>query len=152
MNAMPVRILLMEDDPGDVELILEALRGSRVALSVERVGDGEEGMRYLRRQGEHAAATRPDLILLDLNMPRMDGREVLLEVKRDAGLRSIPVLVLTTSDAETDIAASYGLGANCYLQKPLGLDAFSRVIKGVEDFWLSLAKLPPRGVAWEGRP
>ena len=116
MNAMPVRILLMEDDPGDVELILEALRGSRVALSVERVGDGEEGMRYLRRQGEHAAATRPDLILLDLNMPRMDGREVLLEVKRDAGLRSIPVLVLTTSDAETDIAASYGLGANCSLQ------------------------------------
>ncbi len=152
MNALPVRILLMEDDPGDVELILEALRGFRAALSVDRVGDGEEGMRFLRRQGEHAGAARPDLILLDLNMPRMDGREVLSKVKGDAGLRSIPVLVLTTSDAPTDIAASYDLGANCFLKKPLGLDEFLVMMRRVEEFWLSLAMLPPRPLALGGRP
>lgn len=144
MNAAPVRILLMEDDPGDVELILEALRQARLALSIARVADGEEGMRYLRRQDEYREARRPDLILLDLNMPRMDGREVLAAVKSDKELRAIPVVVLTTSDAETDIAASYDLGANCYLKKPLEFAEFLNVVKSLEDFWLTLVKLPPR--------
>lgn len=144
MNAAPVRILLMEDDPGDVELILEALRQARLALSIARVADGEEGMRYLRRQDEYREARRPDLILLDLNMPRMDGREVLAAVKSDKELRAIPVVVLTTSDAETDIAASYDLGANCYLKKPLEFSEFLNVVKSLEDFWLTLVKLPPR--------
>lgn len=144
MNAAPVRILLMEDDPGDVELILEALRQARLALSIARVADGEEGMRYLRRQDEYREARRPDLILLDLNMPRMDGREVLAAVKNDKELRAIPVVVLTTSDAETDIAASYDLGANCYLKKPLEFSEFLDVVKSLEDFWLTLVKLPPR--------
>jgi two-component system, chemotaxis family, response regulator Rcp1 len=145
MNGVPVRILLMEDDPGDVELIREALRDAKIALTIDHVGDGEEGMRFLRREGEFSLARRPDIILLDLNMPRKDGREVLEEIKGDKGLRSIPVVVLTTSDAETDIVASYALGANCYLKKPLGLAEFLHVVKSVEDFWLTMVKLPPRG-------
>jgi len=146
MNATPVRILLMEDDPGDVELILEALHDAKIALAIDHVSDGEEGMRYLRKEGAYAGATRPDLVLLDLNMPRMDGREVLEALKGDRGLRSIPVVILTTSDAEQDIMASYDLGANCYLKKPLGLDDFLHVVKSVENFWLTLVKLPPRDV------
>ncbi|MGD9609374.1 MAG: response regulator [Desulfovibrionaceae bacterium] len=144
MNATPVRILLMEDDPGDVELILEALRDAKIALAIDHVPDGEEGMRFLRKEGAYAGAVRPDLVLLDLNMPRMDGREVLEALKGDKGLRSIPVVILTTSDAEQDIMASYDLGANCYLKKPLGLDDFLHVVKSVENFWLTLVKLPPR--------
>lgn len=144
MNAVPVRILLMEDDPGDVELIFEALRDAKITLHVDHVVDGEEGMRFLRRQTGYAGARRPDIILLDLNMPRKDGREVLEEIKGDKQLRSIPVVVLTTSDAETDIVASYDLGANCYLKKPLGLQDFLQVVKSVEDFWLTMVRLPPR--------
>jgi two-component system, chemotaxis family, response regulator Rcp1 len=146
MNATPVRILLMEDDPGDVELILEALRDAKITLAIDHVPNGEEGMRYLRREREYATAPRPDIVLLDLNMPRMDGREVLEALKGDKGLRSIPVVILTTSDAETDILASYDLGANCYLKKPLGLTDFLHVVKSVENFWLTLVKLPPRDV------
>lgn len=145
MNGAPVRILLMEDDAGDVELIREALRDAKISLAIDHVFDGEDGMRYLRREGNYAGASRPDLILLDLNMPRKDGREVLLEIKGDKGLRSIPVVVLTTSDAQSDIVASYDLGANCYLKKPLGLAEFLHVVKSVEDFWLTMVKLPPRG-------
>jgi two-component system, chemotaxis family, response regulator Rcp1 len=144
MNGTPVRILLMEDDPGDVELILEALTDAKITLTIDHVWDGEEGLRYLRREAEHAQAKRPDIILLDLNMPRKDGREVLEEIKGDKGLRSIPVVVLTTSDAEADILASYDLGANCYLKKPLGLAEFLSVVKSVENFWLTMVKLPPR--------
>jgi two-component system, chemotaxis family, response regulator Rcp1 len=144
MNATPVRILLMEDDPGDVELILEALRDAKITLTIDPVPNGEEGMRYLRKEGVYAAAERPDIVLLDLNMPRMDGREVLEALKGDKGLRSIPVVILTTSDAEKDIMVSYDLGANCYLKKPLGLDDFLQVVKSVENFWLTLVKLPPR--------
>jgi len=144
MNGAPVRILLMEDDAGDVELIREALRDAKISLAIDHVVDGEDGMRYLRREGDYAGASRPDLILLDLNMPRKDGREVLLEIKGDKGLRSIPVVVLTTSDAQSDIVASYDLGANCYLKKPLGLAEFLHVVKSVEDFWLTMVKLPPR--------
>ena len=144
MNGTPVRILLMEDDPGDVELVREALRDAKMALSIDHVWNGEEGMRYLRREGEYARVKRPDIVLLDLNMPLKDGREVLEEIKNDKGLRSIPVVVLTTSDAEPDILTSYDLGANCYLQKPLGLSDFLLVVKSVEDFWLTMVKLPPR--------
>jgi two-component system, chemotaxis family, response regulator Rcp1 len=143
MNPPTVRILLMEDDPGDVELILEALGDSKLSLAIAHVPNGEEGMRYLRRQVPYDLAGRPDLVLLDLNMPRMDGREVLEAVKGDKTLRAIPVIVLTTSDAETDILASYDQGANCYLKKPLGLADFLHVVKSVEDFWLNLVKLPP---------
>jgi len=146
MNACPVRVLLMEDDPGDVELIQEALRDAKIALDISHVPNGEEGMRYLRREGDYTLAKRPDFILLDLNMPLMDGREVLEAIKNDKGLRTIPVVVLTTSDAEKDILASYDLGANCYLKKPLGLDDFLEVVRSVENFWLTLVKLPPRDV------
>ncbi|WP_428559169.1 MAG: response regulator [Solidesulfovibrio sp. DCME] len=152
MNAAPVRILLMEDDPGDVELILEALADAKIRLCIDRVADGEEGMRFLRRQGEHEGAKRPDLVLLDLNMPRMDGREVLAAMKSDRMLRSIPVVVLTTSEAEADILASYDLGANCYLKKPLEFPDFLQVVKSVEDFWLTLVKLPPREASPGARP
>jgi len=152
MKQHPLRILLMEDDAGDAEIIREAFRDARVALTIDHVPDGEKGMSYLRREGSYAGAGRPDLILLDLNMPFKDGREVLTELKNDAGLCAIPVLVLSTSDADRDIAASYGLGANCYLKKPLGLDDFTEVIKSVENFWLTMAKLPPpEDVHW-GRP
>ncbi len=144
MNPQPVHILLMEDDAGDVELIREALRDAKISLSIDHVLDGEEGMRFLRGQGKYAAMKRPDIILLDLNMPRKDGREVLEEIKSDKALRAIPVVVLTTSDAETDIVSSYDLGANCYLKKPLGLDDFLHVVKSVEDFWLTMVKLPTR--------
>jgi CheY-like chemotaxis protein len=151
MNRQLFRILLMEDDAGDAEIIREAFRDARVGLTIDHVPDGEKGMSYLRREGVYAGAGRPDLILLDLNMPLKDGREVLSELKSDAGLRAIPVLVLSTSDADRDIAASYGLGANCYLKKPLGLDDFTEVIKSVEHFWLTMAKLPPREDAAWGR-
>ena len=146
MNATPVRVLLMEDDPGDVELIREALTDATIPLDISHVPDGEEGMRYLRREGNYTGAKRPDFILLDLNMPRMNGWEVLAAIKNDKGLKSIPVVILTTSDAEKDILGSYDLGANCYLKKPLGFDDFLNVVRSVENFWLTLAKLPPRDV------
>jgi len=142
-----LRILLMEDDAGDAEIICEALLEATFDVTVDHVPDGEEGMRFLRREGGYAVACRPDLILLDLNMPLMDGREVLQELKNDKSLRSIPVLILSTSDAPRDIETSYDLGANCYLKKPFGLDDFVHVIKSIEDFWLTLAKLPPREYA-----
>ena len=125
MNTTPVRILLMEDDPGDVELIFEALRDAKITLAIDHVPDGEAGMHYLRREAPYPDAPRPDIVLLDLNMPRMDGREVLSALKGDKQLRAIPVVILTTSEAEADIMASYDLGANCYLKKPLGLGRLS---------------------------
>ena len=146
MNPSPVRVLLMEDDPGDVELIREALNDSKIPLDISHVPNGEEGMRYLHREGTYDAAKRPDFILLDLNMPRMNGWEVLEAIKKDTDLRTIPVIILTTSDAEKDVLSSYHLGANCYLKKPLGFDDFLNVVRGVEHFWLSLAELPPRDV------
>ena len=131
MNAMPVRILLMEDDPGDVELILEALRGSRVALSVERVGDGEEGMRYLRRQGEHAAAPRPDLILLDLNMPRMDGISLIKEVRSNPATKFLPMVLLTTESHEDKKASGREAGATGWIVKPFKPEQLLAVVKRV---------------------
>ena len=138
----PVEILLVEDSPGDVRLTEEALRDAEVPNSLHVARDGEEAMRFLRREEGFEDAPRPDLILLDLNMPRMDGREVLAEIKKDPELRRIPVIILTTSQSEDDIAEAYSLSANCYVAKPVDLDEFLDVVRAIDDFWLTLVKLP----------
>ena len=139
-----IEILLVEDNPADVRLTQEALRDSKVANNLHTVGDGVEALRFLRREEEHAEAPRPDLILLDLNLPLMGGREVLERVKEDPDLRRIPVVVLTTSDAEQDIVRSYELHANAYIRKPVDFDQFTEVVRLIEDFWFTVVKLPPR--------
>ena len=144
-DGRPIEFLLVEDNPGDVRLTREALKEGNVRNRVSAVGDGVEALAFLRREGQYAAAPRPDLILLDLNLPKKDGREVLAEVKADADLRSIPVVVLTTSQAEEDIGKVYGLNGNCYITKPVGLEEFITVVKAIEDFWLEIVKLPPDG-------
>ncbi len=144
ITARPIEILLVEDNPGDVRLTLEALKEGKVANNVNVVSDGEQALRFLRREGEYAHAPVPDVILLDLNLPRKDGREVLAEIKNDPQLRRIPVVVLTTSEAEEDILRTYDLHANCYITKPVDLDRFIEVVRLIEDFWLSIVKLPPR--------
>lgn len=141
--ANPNDILLVDDDPGDVLLTKRALYNGHVCNAVHVARDGVEAMEFLHQRGSFAGAPRPDLILLDLNMPRMDGREVLLEIKRDANLRTIPVIVLTTSDAEQDILRSYDLHANCYVTKPAELEHFTRVVKEIRGYWFSIVKLPP---------
>ncbi|MBD3178008.1 MAG: response regulator [Armatimonadia bacterium] len=140
----PVQILLVEDDPGDVVLTKEALAEGKVANTLDVVPDGVEAMRYLRREGEYARASRPDLILLDLNLPKKTGREVLEELQADTGLRTIPVVVLTTSEGEEDISKAYQSNANCYITKPVDLDQFFQVMHMIEDFWLALVQLPPK--------
>ena len=140
----PVEILLVEDSPGDVRLTKEALKDSKVANTLTVAEDGVEAMALLRRKGKYSEAVRPDLILLDLNLPRKDGRQVLAELKADENMRSIPVIVLTTSLAEEDIIRTYNLHANCYITKPVDLDKFLNVVRTIEDFWLSIVKLPPR--------
>ena len=140
----PVEILLVEDNPADVRLTREALNSDRLWNNLSVTKDGVEAMAYLRRQGRFAAAPRPDLILLDLNLPKKDGREVLAEIKADPNLMRIPVVVLTTSDAEEDIVKTYGLHANCYITKPVDLRQFMKVVKSIEDFWLAIVKLPPK--------
>ncbi len=137
-------ILLVEDNPGDVRLTLEAFKEGKLANNVNVVGNGVEAMDYLHRRGKYANAARPDLILLDLNMPKKDGREVLQEVKNDPQLRTIPVIVLTTSAAETDILKSYDLHVNCYIQKPVDYEEFLRVLRHIENFWFSAVILPSR--------
>ncbi|HET9050134.1 MAG TPA: response regulator [Candidatus Dormibacteraeota bacterium] len=139
-----VQILLVEDNPGDVRLTIEALREGRIANRLHVAGDGEEAMEFVRRQGEHADVPRPDLILLDLNLPRKDGREVLAELKADPDLHRIPVIVLTTSSAEADVLKSYDLHANCYISKPIGYDEFIAAVRTLESFWLKIVLLPPR--------
>jgi CheY-like chemotaxis protein len=139
----PVEILLVEDNPGDVDLTRETLQDCKLLNHMNVVGNGVEAMAYLRRQGKYAEATRPDLILLDLNLPKKDGREVLAEVKADDQLRRIPVVVLTTSSAEQDILQTYDLHANCYITKPVNLDQFSAVVRAIEEFWFTIVKLPP---------
>jgi len=139
----PIEILLVEDNPGDVRLTMEALRGGRVRNNIHVVEDGVQAMDFLRRQGDYRAVPRPDLILLDLNLPKKDGREVLGEVKQDPALKRIPVVILTSSAAEQDILRAYDLAANCYITKPLDLEQFLRVLKSIEDFWLVIVKLPP---------
>ena len=138
----PIEILMVEDSPGDVRLTKEALKDAKVLNHISVVEDGVAAMAFLRREGAHAEAPRPDLILLDLNLPRKDGREVLAEIKADPALAQIPVVVLTTSKAEQDILRSYQLHANCYVTKPVDLDQFISVIKSVETFWLTVARLP----------
>ena len=137
-----VQILLVEDNPADARLVTELLKEGQLSHNIRHVCDGVEAMSYLR--AHDAPLSRPDLILLDLNLPRKDGRELLAEIKADEKLRRIPVVVLTTSQAEDDIARAYSLYANCYITKPVDLDQFARVIKSIEDFWMTTAKLPPR--------
>lgn len=138
----PVNILLVEDSPGDVRLTKEILADTRMANEIHVVNDGEAAMAFLRRRGEHTDAPRPDLVLLDLNLPRKDGREVLQEMKNDETLRRIPVIVLTTSAAERDVLRSYDLHVNCYITKPIDLDEFITVVRSIEGFWLSVVRLP----------
>lgn len=140
----PVEVLLVEDDPGDVELTRETLEQNKVIVNLNVVDNGVKAMDYLYRRGPYKKAKRPDLIILDLNLPRKDGREVLEEIRSDKKLKSIPIVILTTSEAEEDILKSYDLGANCYVTKPLGLDQFSKVVKSIESFWFTVAKLPPK--------
>lgn len=144
MLVKPIDILLVDDDQGDVLLTKKALHNGRFCNTIYVARDGVEAMDFLRQRGDFANAPRPDLILLDLNMPRMDGREVLSEIKQDADLRAIPVVVLTTSDADQDILRSYDLHANCYVTKPVGLEQFMSVVKDIRGYWFSVVKLPPR--------
>lgn len=138
----PIEVLLVEDSPGDVRLTQEAFRDANEAIRLHVTADGVEAMEFLRNLGVYAASPRPDLILLDLNLPRMDGREVLAVIKADADLKTIPTVILTTSEAEADILTSYQLQANCYLSKPVQLESFDQLVKSVNDFWLTKAKLP----------
>jgi len=141
-NGMPIEVLLVEDSPGDVRLTKEAFHDANPSVHLNVATDGVEAMAFLKHQGIYAQAPRPDLILLDLNLPKMDGREVLAEIKKDASLKTIPTVVLTTSESEVDIAKSYALQANCYLSKPVELDAFEALVKSINDFWLTKVKLP----------
>jgi len=139
---MPIEVLLVEDSPGDVRLTREAFRDANGSIRLSVAIDGVEALAFLRREGVFSDAPRPDLILLDLNLPKMDGREVLAHIKEDENLKTIPTVILTTSDAEADIVKSYQLQANCYLTKPVQLDAFEALVKSINDFWLTKAKLP----------
>jgi|SRR5579864_1686787 chemotaxis family two-component system response regulator Rcp1 len=142
MSSRTIEILLVEDNPGDARLTLEAFKEGKVLNHFTVVKDGVEALAFLRRQGPHAKAKRPDLILLDLNLPKKSGREVLAEIKTDEGLKNIPVVVLTTSAAEEDIERAYSHHANCYITKPVDLEQFLRAVHSIENFWLSLVKLP----------
>jgi len=139
-----IEILLVEDNPGDVRLTLEVFKESKMHNNLSSVGDGVEALAFLRREGKYIQSPRPDLILLDLNLPKKDGREVLAEIKEDPDLRRIPVVVLTTSRAERDVVRSYNLHANCYISKPIDLEQFITVVRSIEDFWLAIVKLPSR--------
>jgi chemotaxis family two-component system response regulator Rcp1 len=141
----PIVILLVEDNPGDVDLARAAMEESKVRNILHTVGDGVEAMLFLRSEGKYAEAPRPDLVLLDLNLPKKDGREVLAEIKSDPDLRRIPVVILTISKDEEDILRSYNLHANCFITKPIDLNQFVKVVKAIEDFWLTIVKLPPNG-------
>jgi two-component system, chemotaxis family, response regulator Rcp1 len=141
---MALQVLLVEDSPGDVRLTREVFRESSISIELHVAADGMEAMAFLKREGDHVNFPRPDMILLDLNLPKMDGREVLAHIKEDTGLRDIPTVILTTSDSETDVLKSYQLHANCYLTKPVQLDAFEALVESIGDFWLTRAKLPPR--------
>ncbi len=141
-DGMPIQVLLVEDSPGDVRLTQEAFRDANRSIQLHVASDGVEAMAFLRHEGVHHNAPRPDLILLDLNLPKMDGREVLAHIKEDNRLKTIPTVILTTSDAEADIVRSYQLQANCYLTKPVQLDSFESLVKSINDFWLTKVKLP----------
>ena len=141
----PIEILLVEDNPGDERLTREALKEGKVYSNLHWVKDGVEAMEFLRRQGKYRGVPRPDIILLDLNLPKRDGREVLQDIKNDAELKRIPVVVLTTSKAEEDVLRTYNLHANCYVTKPVDLEKFILVVKSIDAFWLTVVTLPPNG-------
>jgi CheY-like chemotaxis protein len=143
MQGTPIEILLVEDSPGDVQLTIEALRDAKVSTNLHVAHDGEEALAFLRRTGTFEDAPRPDLVLLDLNLPKKSGHEVLTEIKNDPALRRIPVVVLSTSDAASDVLSAYDQNANCYVTKPVDLDRFWEVVRSIDQFWLRLAKLPP---------
>jgi chemotaxis family two-component system response regulator Rcp1 len=145
-DGRPIEILLVEDSPSDTELTQEALREAKVRNHLSSVEDGVQAMDFLRRRGLYAVAPRPDLIMLDLNLPRKDGREVLAEIKEDPELKTIPVVVLTTSQAEQDVLRAYHLHANCYITKPVDFEQFLHAIRSIESFWLLVVTLPPRGL------
>ena len=140
----PVEILLVEDNPGDVRLTQEALKESKVTNNLSVAEDGVEALAFLKREGKYADVPRPDLLLLDLNLPKKDGREVLAEIKTDKDLKRIPVVILTTSAAEEDIMRAYEFSANCYITKPVDLEQFIKVVKAIEEFWLTVVKLPEK--------
>lgn len=142
MMVRPIQVLMVEDNPDDVDLTREALKDAKVHCDMHVVEDGVEALDFLRRQGRYGAAVRPDIILLDLNLPRRDGREVLTEIKTDGNLLSIPVVVITTSAAEEDILRAYNNHVNCYITKPVDFDQFVKVVKSIEDFWFTVVKLP----------
>lgn len=144
INCGPIEILLVEDNPGDVRLTIEALKEGKVANKISVAVDGLEAMAFLRREGKYKDASVPDLILLDLNLPKKNGREVLAEIKMDSKLKHIPVVVLTTSQAEKDIIMTYNMHANCYITKPVDFDQFINVVKSIENFWFTVVKLPPK--------
>jgi CheY-like chemotaxis protein len=146
-GANTIEVLLVEDSPGDVRLTREAFKDAKVLISLSVASDGVEAMAFLKREGAHAEAPRPDLILLDLNLPKKDGREVLEEIKQNPELMSIPVVILTTSASEEDVLRSYRLHANCYITKPVGLEGFLKVVNSIDNFWLSVVKLPHEGRA-----
>ena len=140
----PMQVLLVEDSPGDVRLTMEAFKQTNPSIRLHVANDGVEAMAFLRQEQGKEDAPRPDLILLDLNMPKMDGRQVLARIKEDENLKTIPTVILTTSESEGDISRSYQLNANCYLNKPVQLDAFENLVKSINEFWLTMAKLPQR--------
>jgi len=142
-TGRPIEILLVEDSPGDVRLIIESLKENKLRNKLDVVEDGVQALAFLHQEGRYAEAPHPDLILLDLNLPKKDGREVLAEIKADENLRRIPVVILTSSKAEEDIFKAYNLQANCYITKPMGLDQFVKVVKSIQEFWLTIVKLPP---------
>ena len=140
---MPIEVLLVEDNPGDAQLTRIALEDSKISVHLNVVEDGVEAIAFLRKQEKYAQAAHPDIILLDLNLPRKDGREVLAEIKGDENLKRIPVVILTTSQAEEDILEAYNLSANCYITKPVDFDQFVKIVKSIENFWFAIVKLPP---------
>lgn len=142
LNGRPVEILLVEDNPGDIRLTIEALKEGKVSNNLRTVSDGIDALAYLRKQGKFVDAVRPDLVLLDLNLPKKNGREVLEEIKKDSDLKRLPVVVLTTSNAEQDVMKTYDLHANCYITKPVDLEQFLTVVRSIEDFWLTIVRLP----------
>ncbi|MEH2069760.1 MAG: response regulator [Nostoc sp.] len=140
---IPIEVLLVEDNPGDAQLTRIALEDSKISIHLNVVEDGVEAMAFLRKQEKYVTAAHPDIVLLDLNLPKKDGREVLAEIKADEKLKRIPVVVLTTSQAEEDIIKAYNLSANCYITKPVDFDQFVKIIKSIENFWFTIVKLPP---------
>lgn len=144
MTMRPIQVLLVEDNPDDVELTKEAFSQSRLIIDLSMVDTGEKALQYLRNEPPYAAAGRPDLVLLDINLPKKSGKEVLSEIKSDPALKAIPVVILTGSQEEADVAKCYVAGANCYITKPVGFKSFTEVIKSIEGFWFTVVKLPPK--------